>query len=716
MSQPLNVLIVEDLEADAMLVIYELHRGDFNPIWERVQTAQELSIALNRCSWDVILSDYQLPGFNGPAALEIVKQSQKDIPFIVVSGMIGEVSAVEMMKAGAHDYVMKDNLKRLPEAVRREMGDAQVRAKRKQVEGEREDLLDRERHYVKQLQGLTTAALKINFTLSVEQLLQIITDQAASIIGTHQSVTSMTMDQNWIQAITAIYLSDKYAQWRNYDKKPDGFGIYTCLCHLNRPMRMTQTELEAHPLWQGFGKETKNQLPLRGYLAASLVGRDGQNIGLIQLSDKYEGEFTETDEAILVQLAQMASVAVENARLYEAQQQARSAAEVLREEAQAANRIKDEFLAVLSHELRSPLNPIVGWSKLLQTGSLDEVKTKLALETIERNAKLQVELIEDLLDISRILQGKLSLMSRPINLASTIKAAIETVRLATEAKSISIETILDPEVGLVSGDSTRLQQVIWNLLSNSLKFTPIGGWVEVRLEQVNNQAQITISDNGIGIAPEFLPYMFDYFRQADSTTTRKFGGLGLGLAIVRYLVDLHGGTIEAESQGEGMGATFTVKLPLMPSVPTVNPDNQLSKLSLDLKGSHVLVVDDDPDTRNFIRFVLEQTGAKVILAASAYEGLTALTQSPPDILLSDIGMPGMDGYMLLRQIRALPPEQGGQIPAIALTAYAGHFNQQQALQAGFQQHITKPFEPEGLIQAIYTLLNPIGTKPISGYC
>ncbi|WP_413176083.1 ATP-binding protein [Anabaena azotica] len=576
---------------------------------------------------------------------------------------------------------------------------------RKQAELERERLLAREHHYINQLQGLTTAAVAIhNSALSVEQVLQVITDQAASIIGVHQSVTSMTIDQNWSQAITAIYLSDKYAQWQNYDQKPDGSGIYALVCRLNRPIRMTQTELEAHPFWRGFGKEAKNHPPMRGWMAAPLVGQDEQNIGLIQLSDKYEGDFTEADEAILMQLAQMASVAVENAQLYQAEQQARSAAEASREEAQAANRIKDEFLAVLSHELRSPLNPILGWSKLLQNSKLDESKTKLALATIERNAKLQAELIEDLLDISRILQGKLHLTISPINLASMIQAALETVRLAAEAKSIQIEANLDSKVEKVLGDSTRLQQVVWNLLSNAVKFTPAGGRVKVLLEQVDNQAQITISDTGKGISPDFLPYMFDYFRQADSTTTRKFGGLGLGLAIARHLIELHGGTIQAQSQGEGLGATFTLRLPVMPSQPMVNPDPQSLTQSLDLNSVQVLVVDDDTDTRDFIEFVLEQAGARVITAASALEALTALMRSQPDVLISDIGMPEMDGYMLMRQIRALPPEQGGQIPAIALTAYAGDFNQQQALEAGFQQHIAKPIEPEELIRAISRLL------------
>jgi PAS domain S-box-containing protein len=566
-------------------------------------------------------------------------------------------------------------------------------------------ILARERHYMNQLQGLTAAALAINSALSVEEVLQVITDRAAAVIGAHQSVTSMTVNQNWAQAINAVYLSDKYAAWRDYDEQTDGSGIYACVCHANRPMRMTQAELEAHPRWKGFGDAADKHPPMRGWLAAPLVGRDGHNIGLIQLSDKYVGEFTPSDESILIQLAQMASVAVENARLYEAEQQARSTAEAARGEAQAANRVKDEFLAVLSHELRSPLNPILGWSKLLQNGKLDEAKTRQALSTIERNAKLQSQLIEDLLDVSRILQGKLSLNASPVNLTTLVRAAIDTVRLAAEAKSIQIETIFAPNMGCISGDATRLQQVVWNLVSNAVKFTPTGGRVEVRLEQVGDRAQLVVSDNGKGISLEFLPYVFDYFRQADSATTRKFGGLGLGLAIVRYLVELHGGTVRADSPGVGLGATFTVKLPLMPIQPEIARQEQSAESSLNLQGIHVLVVDDDRDTREFVAFVLEQAGARVDAAACAGEGFAALTQSKPDILVSDIGMPDIDGYMLLRQIRALSPEQGGQIEAIALTAYAGESDRDLALRSGFQQHLAKPIEPDKLIKAIATLLD-----------
>ncbi|NJR75233.1 MAG: response regulator, partial [Scytonema sp. CRU_2_7] len=391
-------------------------------------------------------------------------------------------------------------------------------------------------------------------------------------------------------------------------------------------------------------------------------------------------------------------------------------AQTAREQAETANRIKDEFLAVLSHELRSPLNPILGWSKLLLNGKLDATKTIQALQTIERNAKLQAQLIEDLLDVSRILRGKLSLNMTPVNLVSTIEAAIETVQLAAQAKSIQIQTVLDPNLPKVLGDCARLQQVIWNLLSNAVKFTESGGQVEICLECIDSQAQIQVSDTGKGIHSEFLPYVFEYFRQADATTTRKFGGLGLGLAIARHLVELHGGTVRAESLGEEQGATFTVSLPLLKEDKSRKDENNSLPPTPDaspLTGIRVLVVDDEADTRELIAFILEQCGASVTTAASALEALQVLKQTKPDLLLSDIGMPDMDGYMLMRQIRAMQSAQTSKVlafseavpKAIALTAYAGEINQQQALAAGFQHHIAKPVDPDQLVQVIISLLN-----------
>ncbi|MEH1769273.1 MAG: ATP-binding protein [Nostoc sp.] len=392
----------------------------------------------------------------------------------------------------------------------------------------------------------------------------------------------------------------------------------------------------------------------------------------------------------------------ERDRLLELEQAART-------EAERANRIKDEFLAVLSHELRSPLNPILGWARLLQTREFDTAATKKAIATIERNAKLQAQLIEDLLDVSRILQGKLNLKMYPVNLALVIEGGLETVRLAAEAKNIQIQTMLDASFGQVLGDSSRLQQVIWNLLSNAVKFTPEGGKIDIQLERVDTQAQITVSDTGKGISPDFLPYVFEYFRQADGTTTRKFGGLGLGLAIVRHLIELHGGTISAESLGEGQGAIFRVRLPLIKkdlppkqdiNITALNPASETEILA----GIQILVVDDDNDTRDFHTFVLEQAGAMVIAVTSAKEALQVLAESEPDILLSDIGMPETDGYMLMQQIKVLQAKQAKQMPAIALTAYAGEINQQQALASGFKKHLSKPVEPDELVKAIATLI------------
>ncbi|MBD2353347.1 response regulator [Tolypothrix sp. FACHB-123] len=382
------------------------------------------------------------------------------------------------------------------------------------------------------------------------------------------------------------------------------------------------------------------------------------------------------------------------------------------EAAEAANRIKDEFLAIVSHELRSPLNPILGWAKLLRKRTLNEAATERAVETIERNAELQAQLIDDLLDISRILRGKLGLNLETVNLAKTIEAALDTVRLAAEAKSIQIRLNLDRQIGQVKGDSSRLQQIIWNLLSNAIKFTPSGGEVEIKLQQINSQIEIQVRDTGKGISPDFLPHVFEYFRQADSTITRRSGGLGLGLAIVRQLVELHGGRVWAESPGEEKGATFTVSLPAVSKTLKLSTrDSDLSENSYTLsvpyaplEGIRVLIVDDDVDTREFLAFLLEQHGAIVTSAASAEEAITAIAQSTPDLLLSDLGMPEVDGYALIRKIRSMPSDRGGEIPAIALTAYAAETTQQQVYAAGFQLHIAKPADPSKLVTAIAALV------------
>jgi PAS domain S-box-containing protein len=388
-----------------------------------------------------------------------------------------------------------------------------------------------------------------------------------------------------------------------------------------------------------------------------------------------------------------------------------------RAEAEAANRMKDEFLATLSHELRTPLNAMLGWTQLLRTRKFDEATHARALETVDRNTRSLANLIEDVLDVSRIIRGQLRLNVRPVQLVSVIEAAIDTVRPAAEAKAIRVRSVLDPLVGPVSGDSDRLQQIVWNLLSNAVKFTPKGGRVQVLLERVDSHVELTASDTGQGISAEFLPYVFDRFRQADSSTTRSYSGLGLGLAIVRHLVELHGGTVHAESQGEGQGATFIVKLPLMPvclkatdpervhptvgnGVPFENPPT--------LNGLRVLVVDDEADTREFLTAVLEECGADVTAIASAKEALEVITRLGPDVLISDIGMPGEDGYALIRKVRSLESGRGKRIPAVALTAYAREEDRTQALLTGFQLHMSKPVSPAELAAVVANLAGRAG--------
>ncbi|PIG91131.1 ATP-binding protein [Gloeocapsopsis sp. IPPAS B-1203] len=378
-----------------------------------------------------------------------------------------------------------------------------------------------------------------------------------------------------------------------------------------------------------------------------------------------------------------------------------------RTEAESANRSKDEFLAIVSHELRSPLNAMLGWARLLRTRKFDAVTMERALETIERNGQAQLQLLEDLLDISRIIRGKIYLNVCTVDILSVITAAIETVQLAADTKSIELLSVVEASSSiLVRGDFARLQQVIWNLLSNAIKFTPNGGQIVVRSQLIDSIVRISVSDTGIGISADFLPFVFDRFRQADSTTSRKEGGLGLGLAIVRQLVELHHGTVYVTSAGEGQGATFTVELPLSNHQVTNQQDvvSSFTTARNHLTGLRILIVDDEADIRDYVTTVLEEYGAQVQETASVDAALIAIEKSPPDILVSDIGMPQQDGYSLIQKIRTLTPERGRNIPAIALTAYARDEDRQRALAAGFQLYATKPIEPVKLVVAIAKLV------------
>jgi PAS domain S-box-containing protein len=438
--------------------------------------------------------------------------------------------------------------------------------------------------------------------------------------------------------------------------------------------------------------------PIRGpngqIVGASKIARD------ITEQKQAHKELDETTERLRLALeatkkarAEAEKAAAENERLYR--------------QAEESSRLKEEFLATISHELRTPLSAILGWARLLRMGQLSPENSAKALDTIERNARAQAQLVDDLLDVSRIITGKLRMDVRPTDPSSFIDAAVEAVRPAAEAKGVRVQKVVDTSPISIPGDPVRLQQVVWNLLSNAIKFTPRGGRVQIRSERVNSHLEIVVSDTGQGISHEFLPHVFDRFRQADQKTSRQHGGMGLGLAIVRHLVEMHGGTVSAKSDGEGKGATFTVSLPIAP-VYQVDPSaGRVHSAARDLlpaadvtdrlDGLKILVVDDEADTRELLRQGLEYCGATVSLAGSAAEAVEALIGKSPDILISDIGMPGVDGYDLIRQVRRLPAASGGKVPAIALTAYTRTEDRLQALRAGYDMHVPKPVELAELV-------------------
>jgi PAS domain S-box-containing protein len=442
------------------------------------------------------------------------------------------------------------------------------------------------------------------------------------------------------------------------------------------------------------------ELGMKSAMAVPMVVQ-GRALGAITFIAAESGRrYAPEDLALAEDLAHRAALAVDNARLYQ--------------DAQEANRVKDEFLATLSHELRTPLTAVIGWTQLLSSGQLDEDARARALQTIQRNARAQSQIIEDILDVSRIISGKLRIEPLPVEIVPVIEAAMDAVRPAAAAKAIQLQTSFDPEVNLVPCDPHRLQQVIWNLLSNAVKFTPPGGRVSVQLNRDEAAVRLTVQDTGPGISPEFLPYVFDRFRQADGSTTRLHGGLGLGLAIVRHLVELHGGSVKAESLGAGHGAAFTVSLPLTPSAQAPSADGAAGAEQIgaggpgesgapSLRGLRVLVVDDEPDTLDYVAATLRERGAEVTAASSVTEAMGALERLRPDVLVSDIAMPGEDGYELIRRVRQLEPARGGDVPAAALTAYATAGDRMRVLLSGFQIHLPKPVEPAELAAVVASL-------------
>jgi PAS domain S-box-containing protein len=443
----------------------------------------------------------------------------------------------------------------------------------------------------------------------------------------------------------------------------------------------------------------ERRLSVRSYLAVPVKSASGEVRGGLFFGHSRPGRFSEQHEELAVGIAGWASVALENARLYL--------------EARDADRLKDEFLAVLSHELRTPLNAIVGYARLLRGGVLSGEKAGRGLETLERNATSLTQIVEDVLDVSRIVSGKIRLDVQPVEVPLVVHNAVATVQPAADAKHVRLQTIIDPRVGPVSGDPDRLQQVVWNLLSNAVKFTPKGGRVQVRVERVNSHVDIVVSDTGIGIRPSFLPFVFERFRQADATTTRTSGGLGLGLSIVRHIVEMHGGSVQVASEGEGKGTTFRVQLPVM----IVHKD-RLSETrehpashraaplpALDgLTGIRVMAIDDEEDALGLLRVVLEAAGADVFTESSAAAALERVAEIKPHVLVVDLGMPHMNGFEFIARIRGAATSDVRDIPAAALTAFARSDDRTKALKSGFEMHLAKPVDPGELVASVATLV------------
>ena len=565
---------------------------------------------------------------------------------------------------------------------------------------ERARMLAAAREHASHTEKLGEVGAVVASTLDRETIVQKVTDIATELTRAEfgaffYNVTDAESGDAYMLYTLSGAPREAFAKFPN----PRATAIFAPTFHGEGPVRFD--DVTADPR---YGKSAPyfgmppGHLPVRSYLAVPVKGIKGEVLGGLFFGHSQVAVFGEQHERLAAGVAAWASVALENARLYA--------------DAQAANRTKDEFLAVLSHELRTPLNAIVGYSRLLRGGILSGEKATRGLETLERNATWLTQIVEDVLDVSRIVAGKIRLDVQPVELPVLIDNAVATVQPAADAKGVRLQTLVDPGVGPVSGDPGRLQQVVWNLLSNAVKFTPKKGRVQVRLERVNSHVEVIVSDTGIGIRPDFLPYVFERFRQADAGPTRKSGGLGLGLAIVRHIVEMHGGTVEAFSEGEGKGATFHVRLPLMilhPQAldvrrehPRTERREALSSLG-DLTGIHVLAVDDEDDALTLLRVVLEAAGAVVTTIASPLAALERIAELRPDVIVVDLGMPEMDGFELIKRVRTSTEKLVRRVPAAALTAFARSEDRTKALQSGFEMHLAKPVDPGELVASIATL-------------
>ncbi|WP_163866617.1 response regulator [Myxococcus eversor] len=817
-NETLKLLLVDDDEVDRLLVQRLLSKGGLAAEVVEATSGREALECLKAQSFDVILLDFHLPAEDGLWVLRELGRMGPHSPIIVLTGQGSEQTAVELMKAGASDYISKAKLsaehltQSLRQAMRLHMAEQQhralaealpqivwtagadgipdyfnrrwydytgLRALGTQAGGARVDVPPPDVFHAEDLPGciarwreclLSGAAFESEFRIRrhadatfrwhlvqalplrnahgrIIQWLGTCTDiddqkrasETLSFMAEASALLTASLEMSVTLERLSTLLIPRLGDWcAVYLQEDDGPIRQVMVAHADasrvprlrelhrthpplatadrgpaRVLRTGEPELVSEPtdevVQEALGPLDRpgsdEQLRPGSWMVVPLWAQR-RVFGALQICALGPGRrYTARDLALVQELARRAEIAIDNARLFEMAKAEHTMAE-------QANRAKDEFLAAVSHELRTPLMAMLGWTRMLRSGQLAPEKHGRALEAVERNTMVQTQLIEDLLDVSRIITGKMRLEVRPVNPRELIEAALDSVRHAAETKGVSLHAELDPDTGPISGDADRLQQMVWNLLSNAIKFTARGGQVTASLRRVEDAVVIEVRDNGQGIPKAFLTHIFERFWQADGGSTRKHGGLGLGLAIVRHLTELHGGVIEAFSEGEGQGARFSLRLPvatasqLRGSVPALHATARLGAPPLPitvLEGLRVLVVDDEPDARELLSVMLESRMAQVVTAASAREGLEQLRRFQPQVVLSDIGMPGEDGYSFIRRLRALPPEQGGQTPAIALTAFARMEDRARALLAGFQMHVAKPIEPAELVGVLAAL-------------
>jgi signal transduction histidine kinase/DNA-binding response OmpR family regulator len=668
----------------------------------RVEVVADGRTALDRIradAPDLVLTDVMMPELDGFGLVAAVRGDDRtrSIPVILLSARAGEEARIEGLRAGADEYLVKPfSARELLASVTSQLQLAEVRRESMRLLQENADVTE----------TLNNVGAIVASDLDRTKVVQAVTDAATELTTAQFGAFFYNVVDQRGEAYTLYTISgvpreafSKFPMPRNtevFEPTFKGTGVV-------RSEDITKDPRYGHNApYHGM---PPGHLPVRSYLAVPVKGRAGEVIGGLFFGHSAVGQFSAHHERVAVGIAAWASVALENARLYAS--------------VQDASRLKDEFLATLSHELRTPLNAILGYARMLGAGIVGPDKRERAIATIERNATSLTQIVEDVLDISRIVSGKIRLNVQPVDLPDIVRSAIDAIAPAADAKGVRVEVLIDPQAAPISGDPERLQQVLWNLLSNAVKFTNRAGKVQVRLERVNSHVETTVSDTGVGIAPEFLPYVFERFRQADAGIARERGGLGLGLSIARQLTEMHGGTIEAASGGLDQGATFRVRLPLMIVHPVSHEEPRIhpradtrdrAHISANLAGVHILAVDDEPDALALVCEVLEAVGARLTTAHSAEEALDKVAAEVPDVVVADLGMPRMDGFAFIDRLRHHPNPRVREVPAAALTAYARSEDRVKALRAGFQIHLAKPIDPAELITTIAALAKRVVVK------